>query len=76
MDPRVIALCGILGFEVSGQDMETALALSTEKSIKRWIDEAPVNPVAAMAAKGGIDEALNANIMIAAGPSIERKMSP
>jgi len=78
-DPRVKALANILGRPKSEHDedlLEVALTKSLTKKSKRWIDDAPVNPVAALMVKGGVDEALNANILVAAAPSVEKKMTP
>jgi len=78
-DPRVKALANILGRPRSGTDsdeLEIALTNPITKRARRWIDEAPVNPMAALMVKGGEDEALNANIFVAASQAIERKMTP
>jgi hypothetical protein len=78
-DPRVKALANILGRpkrDESDTELEIALTEPPTKKSRRWIDEAPANPTAALMVKGGIDEALNANILIAAAGAVERKMSP
>jgi len=78
-DPRVKALANILGRPKSddqGDIMEVALTQKTTKGSRRWVDDAPVNPVAALMVKGGVDEALNANVFIAAAGAVERKMTP
>ncbi len=75
-DPRVQALSGILGFHCSTDELETTLAVGDAKQKATWVDEAPVNPIAALNSKGGIDEALNANVMIIAHEAIERGAPP
>ena len=77
-DPRVRALANILGRprKQSDEDLEIALTNPPTKRSRRWIDDAPINPVAALMVKGGIDEALNANIMVAAASAVDRKMTP
>ena len=78
-DPRVRALANILGRPKSDdQDdvLEVALTKPLSKRSRRWIDDAPVNPIAALMVKGGVDEAVNANIMITAAAAVERKMTP
>ena len=77
-DPRVRALANILGRpkKQSEDDLEIALTNPPTKRSRRWIDDAPINPVAALMVKGGVDEALNANIMVAASSAVERKMTP
>tara|TARA_B100000614_G_C14558659_1_gene496422 strand:+ start:172 stop:2562 length:2391 start_codon:yes stop_codon:yes gene_type:complete len=78
-DPRVRALANILGRPKSDDDedvLEIALTKALTKRSRRWIDDAPVNPIAALMVKGGVDEAVNANVMIAAAAAVERKMTP
>ncbi len=77
-DPRVRALANILGRPKTDDDddLEVALTKAPTKRSRRWIDDAPVNPVAALMLKSGVDEALNANIMIAAAGAVEKKMTP
>ena len=78
-DPRVKALANILGrprSEDEGDVLEVALTKKQSKRSKRWIDDAPVNPVAALMVKGGVDEALNANVFITAAHAVSRKMTP
>ncbi len=75
-DPRVKALANIMGKEVNSDQFEVALTKPSHKRSKNLIDEAPVNPVAGLMVKGGIDEALNANIMIVASESVAMKMTP
>ena len=75
-DPRVKALSVILGHEADAQDIEVSLVLEKSKSLRRWLDDAPVNPVAGLATKGGIDEAINANVMIVSHEAVRRGMTP
>ena len=78
-DPRVRALANILGRPKSEDDedvLEIALTKALTKRSRRWIDDAPVNPLAALMVKGGVDEAVNANVMIAAAAAVEKKMTP
>lgn len=75
-DPRVIALGGLLGHKTPTDDMEAALAIGKRKEMRRWIDDAPTNAVAALSVSGGRDEALTANYWIAAGEAVERNASP
>lgn len=78
-DPRVQALANIMGRPKTDDNddlLEVALTKPATKRSRRWIDDAPVNPVAALMLKSGVDEALNANIMIAASSAVERKMTP
>jgi hypothetical protein len=75
-DPRVQALAGILGFPCEVEELEVALAVGHSRDKARWIDDAPVNPFAALHAKGGMDEALNANVMVIAHEALERGVPP
>ena len=75
-DPRVKALSVILGHEADAEDIEVSLVLEKGKSLRRWLDDAPVNPVAGLATKGGIDEAINANVMIVNHEAVRRGMTP
>ena len=75
-DPRVIALSVLLGNEADVEHIEVSLAVEKGKSVRKWLDEAPVNAVAGLGIKGGIDEAINANIMICAHESVRRNMTP
>jgi hypothetical protein len=78
-DPRVKSLAAIMGRQRGdggADELEVALALPPTKRSKRWIDEAPTNPIAALMAKGGVDEALNANMLIVAAHAVEKKMTP
>ena len=75
-DPRVKALANIMGKDISSDQFEVALTRPSHKRSKNLIDEAPVNPVAGLMTKGGIDEALNANIMIVASEAVAMKMPP
>jgi len=75
-DPRVKALSVILGHEADTEEIEVSLVLEKGKSLRRWLDDAPVNPVAGLATKGGIDEAINANVMIVSHEAVRRGMTP
>jgi tetratricopeptide (TPR) repeat protein len=75
-DPRVQSLAGILGFHCEPDELETALAIGTDSQKAKWVDEAPVNPMAALHSRGGIDEALNANVMVVAHEALERGAPP
>ena len=75
-DPRVIALSVLLGNEADVEHIEVSLAVEKGKNVRRWLDEAPVNAVAGLGIKGGMDEAINANIMICAHESVRRNMTP
>lgn len=75
-DPRVRALGGILGFSSPSDELESALNNTFSKRSRKWIDDAPVNPIAALTVKSGMDEALNANVMIAAHEAVERNLPP
>lgn len=75
-DPRVTALSGILGQVVDEEELEVALAVGKGKEMKKWINSAPVNAVAGLMVKGGMDEALSANVMIAAHEASRRGMPP
>lgn len=77
-DPRVQALANILGRPKSndGDVLEIALTQPTSKRSRKWINDAPVNPIAALMVKGGVDEALNANVMVTAANAVERRMTP
>jgi len=75
-DPRVKSLGMILGFAAPANELESAIIEPNPKEKRRWIDEAPTNPIAALLAKNGEDEAINANIFIAAHEAIERRMTP
>ncbi len=75
-DPRVLSLAAILGQSVDEEEMEVALAISEGKKIRQWINDAPVNAVAGLVVRGGMDEAINANILIAAHEATRRGMPP
>ena len=77
-DPRVKALAHILGRPRGKEEdtFEVALAKPSTKRAKKWIEEAPVNPVAALMLKSGVDEALNANFMIASAQAVQKRMTP
>ena len=75
-DPRVLSLAAILGQSVDDEEMEVALAISEGKKIRQWINDAPVNAVAGLVVRGGMDEAINANILIASHEATRRGMPP
>lgn len=75
-DPRVQALGAILGEDVSVEELEPALVKSDAGGRSDWIDVAPVNPVAAMFAEGGEDEALAANLLVVGHQAIDRGLQP
>ena len=76
-DPRVLALAVIFGYGTKGREhMEVSLVLDDSKETKKWMDAAPVNAYAALLQKGGLDEAMNANVMIAAHEATRRAMPP
>ena len=75
-DPRVLALAAILGQTVDEEEMEVALAVGDGKKVKQWINEAPVNAVAGLVVRGGMDEAISANVLITAHEATRRGMPP
>lgn len=75
-DPRVLALAAILGQTVDEEEMEVSLAIGDGKKLRKWINEAPVNAVAGLVVKGGMDEAISANVLIAAHEATRRGMPP
>jgi hypothetical protein len=75
-DPRVLALSYILGQPQDEDELEVALVDADKKKMKKLINEAPVNSVAALSVKGGMDEAINANILIAGHEAVKRGMTP
>ncbi len=76
-DPRVMALAVIFGYGSKGQEhLEVSLILDDAKATKQWMDAAPVNPYAPLLQKGGLDEAINANVMIVAHEATRRSMPP
>jgi hypothetical protein len=75
-DPRVLALSFILGQPQDEEEIEVALVNSNQKKMRKFINEAPVNSVAALSVKGGMDEAINANILIASHEAVKRGMTP
>jgi len=75
-DPRVLALSAILGVPVDGEEFEVALVSGEGKSMNKWINQAPCNSVAALGIKGGMDEAINANLLIAAHEATRKQMTP
>jgi hypothetical protein len=75
-DPRVLALSFILGQPQDEEELEVALVNSDRNKMKKFINEAPVNSVAALSVRGGMDEAINANILIASHEAVKRGMPP
>jgi len=75
-DPRVLALSFILGQPQDEEELEVALVNSDRNKMKKFINEAPVNSVAALSVRGGMDEAINANILIASHEAVKRGMAP
>ena len=76
-DPRVMALAVIFGYGKKGKEhLEVSLLLSDQKEKRRWVDAAPVNAFAGLAVKGGLDEAMTANVMIAAHEATRHVMPP
>jgi len=76
-DPRVQALAVIFGYGTKGREhMEVSLLLDEPKETKKWMDAAPVNAYAALLQKGGLDEAVNANVLIAAHEATRRTVAP
>ena len=75
-DPRVKALAGILGFQADADELEIALAIGSDAEKAAWIDDAPVNPFAALSSNKGMDEAMNANVMVLAHEALERGAPP
>lgn len=76
-DPRVMALGVIFGYGKKGNEhMEVSLLVDDAKTTRHWMDAAPVNAYAALLQKGGLDEALNANVMVAAHEATRRAMPP
>ena len=75
-DPRVLALSAILGVPVDAEEFEVALVNGEGKAMKKWINQAPCNSVAALGVKGGMDEAINANLLITAHEATRKQMTP
>jgi hypothetical protein len=75
-DPRVLALSSILGQVVDEEEMEVSLAVGEGKKMKKWINSAPVNAIAGLMVRGGLDEAINANILVASHEASRRGMPP
>lgn len=75
-DPRVKALGALLGMNEDDSEFEVSLAIGDSKSTRNWVNEAPVNAIAALHAKKGEDEAMNANIMVSAHQSLEKGVPP
>jgi len=75
-DPRVLALSSILGQVVDEEEMEVSLAVGVGKKMKKWINLAPVNAIAGLMVRGGMDEAINANVLVASHEASRRGMPP
>ena len=75
-DPRVQALSSILGQVVDEGEMEVSLAVGEGKKMKKWINSAPVNAIAGLMVRGGMDEAINANVLVASHEASRRGMPP
>ncbi len=75
-DPRVLALSSILGQIVDEEEMEVSLAVGEGKKLRKWINSAPVNAIAGLMVRGGMDEAINANVLIASHEATRRGMPP
>ena len=74
-DPRVLALSAIFGYGQKGRkELEVSIVLDKGKQLKRWIDKAPTNAFAGIQLKGGMDEALTANVLIASHESVKQGM--
>ena len=73
---RVLALSAILGVPVDAEEFEVALVNGEGKAMKKWINQAPCNSVAALGVKGGMDEAINANLLITAHEATRKQMTP
>ena len=76
-DPRVMALSAIMGYGTKGKEHpEVALVLDGPNIKSSIMDEIPVNAVAALTQKGGLDEAVNANILVMAHQAAINTMPP
>lgn len=76
-DPRVMALGVIFGYGEKGKEhLEVSLLLDDQKTKRKWLDKAPVNPFVAIDLKGGMDEALTANMLIASHQATKQAMPP
>ena len=74
-DPRVLALSAIFGYGQKGRkELEVSIVLDKGKQLKRWIDLAPTNAFAGIQLKGGMDEALTANVLIASHEAVRQGM--
>ena len=63
-----------LGTAPRAEHLEVSLILDDAKETKKWLDVAPVNSYAAVLQKGGLDEAMNANVLIAAHEAARRPL--
>lgn len=76
-DPRVLALSAIMGYGSKGKEHpEVALVLEGSNMESNVMDDIPVNAVAALAQKGGLDEAVNANVLVMAHQAALNTMPP
>lgn len=76
-DPRVLALSAIMGYGTKGKEHpEVALVLDGSTMNSSVMDDVPVNAVAALAQKGGLDEAVNANVLVMAHQAALNTMPP
>ena len=77
LDPRVHALALVMGMLNKDVDeMEVRLVDGDRNEGRRWIEAAPCNPTAALLVKGGADEAINANVFIAASEAVKNRITP
>ena len=77
LDPRVHALAltmGMLNKDID--EMEVRLIDGDRNEGRRWIEASPCNPTAALLVKGGVDEAINANVFIAASEAVKNRITP
>ena len=61
---------------VDAEEFEVALVNGEGKAMNKWINQAPCNSVAALGIRGGMDEAINANLLIAAHEATRKQMTP
>ena len=75
-DPRVQALAVIFGYGTKGPAPRSFTPPRRRKRHQEGLDIAPVNAYAAVLQKGGLDEAMNANVLIAAHEATRRAVAP
>ena len=76
-DPRVLALSAIMGYGSKGvEHPEVAIAVQGSNAPKELLDRVPVNAVAALSQKGGMDEAVTANVLVIAHEAALNTMPP